>query len=115
MIISPLTNILTFNSYFEGLLQLFFMLFPLETLWKGNEGVKKGILVRVDYEMAGETDVQATVILEMCVTDLGKYCFYHANKDQLWGYTMGNAPEQTIFSHPLPYTPFAHNFIKSSR
>ena len=81
MIISPLTNILTFNSYFEGLLQLFFMLFPLETLWKGNEGVKKGILIRVGYEMAGETDVQTTVILEMCVTDLGKYCFYHANKD----------------------------------
>lgn len=55
--------------------------------------------------MARETDVQATVILEMCVIDLGKYCFYHANKDQFGGYTIECFPERTVFSHPLHALP----------
>lgn len=40
-IIPLLTYIWTFNSHLKGLLQLCFILFPLQTLWKGDEGKKK--------------------------------------------------------------------------
>ena len=40
-VISRLTYILTHNSCFKDLFQLCFMLFPLQTLWEGDEGIKK--------------------------------------------------------------------------
>lgn len=41
MVISLFTYILTFNSHFKGLLQLCFIMFPLQIPQKGDEGVEK--------------------------------------------------------------------------